>query len=493
VKKEKHAATQSTLSNRERRTYYMGGFGQGMIYSAMSNYISDFYLNVMRLNAVFVMLLMLLSRLWDAINDPIMGIIMDRVEPKRGKMRPYFYIVPWPIIVLTLALFFAPNYFISGSISQTALMVYAAVTYVLWGMTYTVGDIPFWSLPNAMVAEPGERGRLIAVSRTINGVGSAIPQGLFMAIGPLLTAAGFQNGVRLEQTRYMLLAIIVTLVGGIFYFRTAGGVRERVPIPKASKKSAGEPGAFSLILRNKPLLLVVAMGILSAGRYMFASGMIHVARYSVGFAGKDVQSSISTVSLIFQLSIAGGMFGSMILLPKLMERFSYKRLLIFTSLLGGVAGLAVYFVGYNNIYALIPLLFICSIPYGIINNLSYVMISDTLDYMEWKTGFRTNGLGQATQTFVNKLDNALATSAIVLVYILLKLNVNEVMGSGAAVHATQMPVNIRGGFFTMISLVPAVSLFLCVIPMFFYNLEGKRKEMVTMELAERRANATPIL
>jgi Na+/melibiose symporter-like transporter len=406
-------------------------------------------------------------------------------------MRSYFYIVPWPIILLTLALFFAPNYYIGSGISQGALMAYAAVTYVLWGMLYTVGDIPFWSLPNAMAADPGERGRLIAVSRTVNGVGSAIPQGLFMAIGPLLTAAGFQDGVRLEQTRYMLLAAIVTVVGGVLYFRTAGGVKERVPIPRAAKKSAGEPGALSLIARNRPLLLVVAMGVLSAGRYMFASGMIHVARYSVGFPGKDVQASISTVSLIFQLSIAGGMFGSMILLPKLMERFRYKSLLIFTGLLGGAAGLAVRFVGYNNVYALIPLLFLCSLPFGVINNLSYVMAADALDYMEWKTGFRTNGLGQATQTFVNKLDNALATSAIVLVYILLKLDVNEVMGGGAAMHATQMPANIRGGFFTMISLVPAVSLFLCVIPMFFYNLEGERKERVTRELAERRAGAAP--
>ncbi|MCL1952568.1 MAG: MFS transporter [Oscillospiraceae bacterium] len=487
--KQAKPAAPSTLSGRERWTYYMGGFGQGMIYAAMSNYISDFYLNVMRLNAVFVLLLMLLARLWDAINDPLMGVIMDRAQPKRGKMRGYFYVVPWPIILLTLALFFAPNYYISGNIGQTALMAYAAVTYVLWGMTYTVGDIPFWSLPNAMVAEPGERGRLIAVSRTVNGVGSAIPQGLFMAIGPLLAAAGFQNGVRLEQTRYMLLAGFVTVVGGVLYFRTAGGVRERVPIPRAAKKSAGEPGALSLIFHNRPLLLVVAMGILSAGRYMFAAGMVHVARYSVGFPGRDVQSSISTVSLIFQLSIAGGMFGSMLLLPKLMERFRYKHLVIFTGLLGGVAGLAVYFAGYGNVYALIPLLFVCGIPYGIINNLSYAMISDTLDYMEWKTGFRTNGLGQGCQTFVNKLDNALATSAVVLVYILLKLDVNQVMGGGAAVHATQMPAQIRGGFFTMISLVPAVSLFLCVIPMFFYSLEGETKTRMTRELAQRRAGA----
>jgi Na+/melibiose symporter-like transporter len=178
----------------------------------------------------------------------------------------------------------------------------------------------------------------------------------------------------------------------------------------------------------------------------------------------------------------------MLLLPKLMGRFAYKRLLISTSFLGGAAGLAIYFMGYENIYALIPLLFLCAVPLGVINNLSYAMLCDALDYMEWKTGFRANGLGQACQTFVNKLDNALATSAVALVYIVLKLDVGAFMGgSSGGAHALDMAPSVRGGFFLTISLVPAVSLFLCAVPMLFYDLEGEKKERVTRELARRRA------
>ncbi len=487
MQKERAAAAPNTLPKREKRSYYMGGFGQGMIYAVMSSYIADFYLNVMRLDAVFVLLLMLLARVWDAVNDPIMGSLMDRAEPKRGKMRSYLYIVPWPIIALTLALFFAPNYYLDAGIGKGALMVYAAITYIAWGMIYTVGDIPFWSLPNAMVADPHQRGKLIAVSRTINSIGSALPQGLFMLIGPMLVAAGYEDGVRLEQTRYMILAVFVSAIGGVLYFQTATGVRERVPVPKAARRSAGEPGALSLLIRNKPLLLVVAMGVLSAGRYMFSAGAVHVARYSIGIPGKNAQASISSVSLILQLSLAVGMLASMMLLPKLMDRFRYKHLVIGTGLLGGAAALAIYFVGYNNSYVLIPLLFLCSIPFGIINSLSYAMIGDALDYMEWKTGYRTNGLGQACQTFVNKFDNALATSAVVLAYIVLNLDIDTLMGGQAGVSALSMTPSIRGGFFMMISLIPAISLFLCVIPMFFYDLEGEKKAKVTRELAERRA------
>lgn len=489
MNKEKPAKAQKTLPARERRSYYIGGFGQGSMYAVMSNYISDFYLNVMRLNPVFVLLLTMLARVWDSVNDPIMGVILDRTQPKGGKMRPYLYVAPWPVAALTVLMFLAPNYYISESISMTALMIYAAVTYVLWDMIYTVGDIPFWALPNAMVADPAERGKLVAVSRTINGIGSAVPQALFMAIGPLLVKLGFSNGIRLEQTRYLLIVLVVCGLGGFLYFQTALRVRERVPVPPPPKRAAGEPGALSLVLRNKPLMLVIAMGILAAGRYMFSAAAVHVARYSIGIPGREIQASISTVSLIMQGALAAGQLFAMLLLPKLMDRFSYKKLLIGTGLLGGAAGLAIYFMGYNSsIFALTPLLFLCSIPFGVINNLSYAMTCDTLDYMEWKTGFRANGLGQATQTFVNKFGNAMATSVVVLVYIVQKLDVNSLVASSEiSVSALNMPSNIRAGFFSMISLVPAVSLLLCVIPLFFYDLGGEKKRRIAGELAERRA------
>ena len=140
---------------KEWLAYCVGALGQGMVYAVMSSYISDFYMNVLKLTPLFVLLLMLLARVWDAVNDPIMGYIMDRAHPKRGKMRPYLLYTPIPIAVLTVLLFFAPN------LSGTQLMIYAAVTYVLWGMIYTASDVPFWSLPNAMTPNPDERGSKI--------------------------------------------------------------------------------------------------------------------------------------------------------------------------------------------------------------------------------------------------------------------------------------------------------------------------------------------
>ncbi|MDR2524836.1 MAG: MFS transporter [Oscillospiraceae bacterium] len=474
------------MGKKESRSYYAGALGQGMIYAVMSSYIADFYLNVMQLTPIFVLLLMLLARVWDAVNDPLMGTLMDRREPKRGKMRSYLYVVPWPVILLTLALFVAPNYFLGAAVTPVMLMVYAGVTYVAWGMVYTVGDIPFWSLPSAMVAEPMARGRLISVARTANGIGSAVPMALFMLGGPLLKRLGFAEGMRLEQARYFVIALLVTVMGGLLYFQTATKVRERVALPKTAKRTPGEPMALTLILRNKPLMLVVAMGVLSAGRYMLSVASVHVGRYSIGIAGKEIQSSISLVSLVFQASLAVGSFGAMLLVPMLINRFQYKQLLLFACLLGGASGLAMYFVGYGNIYALIPLLILSAIPTGVINTVSYAMVADALDFMEWKTGQRKNGLGNACQSFVNKLGNALATSGVVLAYIVLRLDVSSMMKKDMNVGALDMAANVRGGFFALVSVVPAVSMLLCVIPLLFYDLQGKKKEQVTAELAARR-------
>ena len=121
------------VPKKEWMAYCVGALGQGMVYAIMSSYISDFYISVLKLTPLFVLLLMLLARVWDAINDPIMGYIMDHANPKNGKMKPYLIYTPIPIAILTVLLFYAPN------ISDTAKMIYAAVTYVAWGMIYRLG------------------------------------------------------------------------------------------------------------------------------------------------------------------------------------------------------------------------------------------------------------------------------------------------------------------------------------------------------------------
>lgn len=475
---------------KEWLAYCVGALGQGMVYAIMSSYISDFYMNVLKLTPLFVLLLMLFARIWDAINDPIMGYIMDRAHPKRGKMRPYLLYTPIPIAILTVLLFYAPN------LSGVSLMVYASVTYVLWGMIYTSSDVPFWSLPNAMTPNPAERGDIISKGRTANGVGSAVPMAFFMVLGFILPKFNL-SGTELEKTKYMVIALFCAIVGNILFASVYFKTKERVHIPDPPKRKKGEKTALGRIFSCKPLMLTALMGVLSSARYMYQAGAVHVARYSF-YIGKDLtglslaekeaalQSNVSLVSTVFQVASALGMFGAMLLMPLLFRKFNYKQIIIFTSLLGAAASVIVWFLGYERFWLCVPLFVISCIPLGAINVCSFAMIGDCLDYMEWKTGARLTGLGSAIQSFVTKFGNAISTSFIIVMYMIVNLNVADINASVTA-NPLEMTEAVRTGMFSLISIIPAVSLLLCTVPLFFYDLVGEKKDRITKELAEQRA------
>lgn len=475
---------------KEWLAYCVGALGQGMVYAIMSSYISDFYMNVLKLTPLFVLLLMLFARIWDAINDPIMGYIMDRAHPKRGKMRPYLLYTPIPIAILTVLLFYAPN------LSGVSLMVYASVTYVLWGMIYTSSDVPFWSLPNAMTPNPAERGDIISKGRTANGVGSAVPMAFFMVLGFILPKFNL-SGTELEKTKYMVIALFCAIVGNILFASVYFKTKERVHIPDPPKRKKGEKTALGRIFSCKPLMLTALMGVLSSARYMYQAGAVHVARYSF-YIGKDLtglslaekeaalQSNVSLVSTVFQVASALGMFGAMLLMPLLFRKFNYKQIIIFTSLLGAAASVIVWFLGYERFWLCVPFFVISCIPLGAINVCSFAMIGDCLDYMEWKTGARLTGLGSAIQSFVTKFGNAISTSFIIVMYMIVDLNVADINASVTA-HPLEMTDAVRTGMFSLISIIPAVSLLLCTVPLLFYDLVGEKKDRITKELAEQRA------
>lgn len=488
---------QKFVPKKELWSFGIAALGQGMIYAIMSSYISDFYINVLQVPLLFVLLLMLFARVWDAINDPLMGIIVDKVDSRFGKLRPYILLTSVPIAVLSCLLFIDPGF------GSTGNMIYAALVYVFWGMTYTVSDIPFWSMPNLMTPNPNERANTISFGRTLNGIGSAIPMAIFTLLGFVLPLISAKQGVALDKEKYLIMAIIAAIGGIILFINSYFQVKERVAIPKKVRKE-GEPRTLQRIFTCRPLMLVVAMGILSAGRYMMQVASIHVARYAF-YVGPDlatvanptaaIQSSITIVNIIFTICSAVGMFGAMLLMPKLYKKFNYKQIVIVSCISGFIAGLVTTLFGALSIvknmgglfYACIPFIIIQCIPLGVLNVTSYAMVGDCLDYMEWKTGFRDNALGSACQSFVNKLGNALATVLIIVMYIAINLNPTDIYASSAVVIATDLAVKQRLAMFSLVSLVPGISLLLCSIPIFFYDLVGEKKNTITRELNERRA------
>ncbi|MGN0534388.1 MAG: MFS transporter [Eubacterium sp.] len=483
----------SYIPKKERWAFSIGAMGQGMIYAMMSSYISDYYLNVLQLAPMFVLLLMLLARVWDAINDPLMGIIVDRHTTKRGKMKPYIIYASIPIGVLTILMYLSPD------ISKTALAIYSAVVYVLWGMIYTMADVPFWSLPNVMTPNAEERSSTISFGRTLNGIGSAVPEVLFLVIGLILPGIlGISDGLEYNKIKYLVMSVCVVVIGLALYTRSYFYVKERVVIPDV-KPVKGEPSRLSRIFKCKPLMLVILMGVLSSGRYMVQAAAVHVARYAF-YIGEPlegmsdaarvaaIEASVSTVKTIFQVCAIVGMFGAMLFMPVLMKKFDYKKIVIVTCLAGFVASIFTTLIGWftMNLYICIPFILISCIPLGVLNVITYAMIGDCLDYMELKTGFRDNALGSACQGFVNKLGNALATSGIVVMYMFIGIEPEKMLSSEVIMAATDLAMNQRFAMFSLVSIVPGISLLLCAIPMFFYKISGKEKVAMEEELAKQR-------
>ncbi|MDE6470562.1 MAG: MFS transporter [Eubacterium sp.] len=483
----------SYISKKERFAFGIGALGQGMIYAMMSSYISDYYLNVLQLAPMFVLLLMFLARIWDAINDPLMGMLIDRRTTKRGKMKPYIIYASIPIGVFTVLMYLSPN------LSKTSLMIYSAAVYVIWGMIYTMADVPFWSLPNVMTPNPEERSSLISFTRILNGIGSAVPEVLFLVIGLVLPSIlGASDGLEYNKTKYLIMAIFTVVIGLALYARSYFHVKERVVIPDV-KPVKGEPSRLSRIFKCKPLMLVILMGVLSSGRYMVQAAAVHVARYAF-YIGKPlegmsdearvaaIEASVSTVKTIFQVCAIVGMFGAMLFMPLLMKKFDYKKIVIVTCLAGFVASIFTTLIGWftMNLYICIPFILVSCIPLGVLNVVTYAMICDCLDYMELKTGFRDNALGSACQGFVNKLGNALATSGIVIMYMFIGIAPEKMLSSDVIMAATDLAMNQRFAMFSLVSVVPGVSLLLCAVPMFFYKISGDNKKRMQEQLAVQR-------
>jgi len=244
------------------------------------------------------------------------------------------------------------------------------------------------------------------------------------------------------------------------------------------------------------------MGVLSSGRYLVQAAAIHVARYSF-YIGPEItdamslaektkayETSISLVNTIFLVCTVVGMFGTTLIMPKLMRKFDYKKIVITTCLAGFVASVLTTIIGYatelSSIYILAPFIIVQSIPLGVINVVSYAMICDSLDYMELTTGHRENGLGSACQGFINKIGNAFATSGIIVLYMAIGMDPKNMLSSETIKFAFDIAMDQRISMFLLVSLIPGISMLLCAIPMFFYKIAGKEKEKMLAQLAVKR-------
>ena len=462
------------MQPKEGFSYSLCGFGQNLICTIIGSYLTVFLTDAIGFNALAVAFLMLGARIFDALNDPIMGSIVDRTRTKWGKCRPYMKWMAFPIAIMT-AICFLPWYPQSdGGFAAISVM------YVVWGMIYTVADVPYWGLSTAMSNDTYRRGNLLTIARLFCTAGA----GIVTVITPIITdnmTKGLDPVAKGEMLKwiYFVIAIVCCVIAVPLFFLGFKNTTER-NISTENPPSLGHN--LKLLFKNKPLMLIVLSGIGGAARMLFTyTGGLYFAKY--------IMDKESMYSLFTMAIVPGGLVASL-LVPWCTKKFGKRNTYIWSHIVGGVAMLIAFIVGiacdrgaYTSTATTVVLLIalvIAGIPSGFGNIVTYAMIGDTVEYLELKTGERAEGICFAMQTLINKIGMAVGAFVGVLAYY---------MAGVAANDASSVTPEGKDTMWFMLVGIAAISFFLTVIPLFFYKFNEKQQQEAKAEIeARKRAN-----
>lgn len=459
------------MQPKEGFSYSLCGFGQNLICTIIGSYLTVFMTDAIGFNALAVAFLMLGARIFDALNDPIMGSIVDRTRTKWGKCRPYMKWMAFPIAIMT-AICFLPWYPQSdGGFAAISVM------YVVWGMIYTVADVPYWGLSTAMSNDTYRRGNLITIARLFCTAGA----GIVTVITPIITdnmTKGLDPVAKGEMLKwiYFVIAIVCCVIAVPLFFLGFKNTTER-NISTENPPSLGHN--LKLLFKNKPLMLIVLSGIGGAARMLFTyTGGLYFAKY--------IMDKESMYSLFTMAIVPGGLVASL-LVPWCTKKFGKRNTYIWSHIVGGVAMLIAFIVGiacdrgaYTSTATTVVLLIalvIAGIPSGFGNIVTYAMIGDTVEYLELKTGERAEGICFAMQTLINKIGMAVGAFVGVLAYY---------MAGVAANDASSVTPEGKDTMWFMLVGIAAISFFLTVIPLFFYKFNEKQQQEAKAEIEARK-------
>jgi GPH family glycoside/pentoside/hexuronide:cation symporter/probable glucitol transport protein GutA len=442
------------LSPKERYSFGFALFGQNLIYGLFLNYLMIFYTDVYGISAAAVGTLFLVARTWDALNDPVMGMIVDRTQTRWGKFRPWLLWTPLPIAITTVACFFTPD------VSAATRLALAYLTYIVWGMVYTVNDVPLWALSSAMSQNSQERTGLISLARILATVGIMVPAILVI---PMVDFFGKGD----DAAGYFYTACCLSAVAALLMVLAFFNTRERV-IADASKPTLRD--SANALLKNRPLLMIILMSFMGIFAMAAQSLFIYYVTYNLGDRGLMPTLMLVTVAAL----ICG-----MVPIPWLVRRLGKKGTFAFITIARALVSVIYYLIGWEN-QTLVYLMTFCNgLFLGSVGILTTAMIADSIEYMQWKTGKRSEGIIFSTQTFLAKITTAIGGFAGGMALTLINYVPN----------AEQSPEALTG-IFWLITLLPGIGGLLALIPLYFYELNEIRHGEILAEL-ESRAQATP--
>lgn len=445
------------LTFREKYSYGVGAFGKDLVYAFVATYLMMFFTDEVGLSSVFVGGLFFISRFWDAINDPMMGMIVDNTNTKYGKFRPWLLIGTLINAVVLVFLFLNPANFLSGKM----VYVYCAVAYILWGMTYTIMDIPYWSMIPSFTSDASERDKISVIPRIFATIGGSTVNTFGLMLISFL-------GVGSSSVGYFRLGLGISIVFIISTLVTVYNVEERNTVENKEKIKIKE--VFSILLKNDQLLVIIASVII-----------YHIALFLVGgFALYFFKYAIQNESLyaVFTGLSTIAQVCALMLFPKLVSKLSRKIVYGMACVLPIIGFLGMFFISgiSTNPILLCMAGIVYNIGFALSSASTTVMMSDAVDYGEYKVGKRSESIVFSMQPFIVKF--ATAFSGLIVG---VGLNIINYVPNAIQSDQTIMGMKI------IMFIIPSFLMITCLaLYLKFYKLNGEFKDNVLKEIEIRR-------
>ncbi len=471
-------AEKKYVSKKELVNFLAGLSGQNLVYSLIGgSFFTYFMTDIALFPALTVSVLLIVMKVWDGINDPIVGSFIDRHTFKNGeKLRPFLKYTPLPVGVFTVLLFLV---FSTNENLLWLRVSYFIIMYICWDLAYTVQDVSVWGITAAVSPNSSERDRFVQWSRTI---GSMV-YGAFSTVIPMaLEMIANAKGMSMSLVT-LVFAIIFGLGGSMLSYRCSYA-RERIAVNKDEQQETLRE-SFLLLFKNKMLLLVTLSNLF--GSLGFGISLVtYFFKYEIpsDFLGNGIIGALGLTTIYFIITGLPSFIG-MLFADWMKKRLGgYVNVLILIQVFNIVARAIAFFVGFEGkrLWISMIIIGIGSIPSGASSIAQTSIFCDSIDYMEWKTGKRTEGITFSMQTSFTKISSGITSGLATLALHLLGY---KAIDNAANYLGTQTDA-FDSWIWPLVVLTPAVASVLFIIPLLFVNYTKEKRALVESDLNARR-------
>ena len=455
---------------KEKIGYGFGDMSSSMFWKLFGSYLMIFYTDVFGLPAAVVGTMFLITRVWDSVSDPLMGLIADRTNTRHGKFRPYILWGAIPFGIIGVLTFTTPDLDLKGRI------IYAYITYTLMMTAYTVVNVPYASLLGVMSPHSSDRNILSSYRMSFAYIGSFIALLMFMPLVNFFSEKA--TGNRSVEYGWIMAVAVISIICIILFFLTFALTRERVKPVRTQSKASED---LKDLMKNRPWWLLLGAGVAALIFNSIRDGAtVYYFKYYIQ------EESISNISLFNFSFVLSGLYlaigqianlAGVILSAPLSNKIGKKNTYIGSMAIATILSIIFFWISKDNLIWIFIFQVLISICAGSIFPLLWSMYADCADYSEYKTGNRATGLIFSSSSMSQKLGWAIgsALTGWLLAYF------------GFQANTAQNPETIQGIKMFM-SLLPAIGTVLSVILISFYPLSEKKMRKISIALQERRDN-----